>query len=60
MEYLATTSKYNKRSQQTISFATLSKVLVEGERKNEREKSWLLVYSPAIAQESRKRGLHDT
>jgi hypothetical protein len=51
-------NKYNKPSQQAIVCATSSKVLVGGERKEEKEKSWLLCCSPAIAQESRKRGLH--
>jgi hypothetical protein len=35
-----------------------SKILVGGERKEEREGNGLFFYSPAIAQESRKRCLH--
>jgi hypothetical protein len=51
---------YNKPSQQAIVFVMSSKVLVGGERKEEREESGLLCCSPAIAQESRKRDLHGT
>jgi hypothetical protein len=51
-------SKYNKPSQQAIVYAMSSKFLCRGERREEREESWLFPCSPAIAQETRKSSLY--
>jgi hypothetical protein len=59
MALLLHTSKYNKPSQQAIVCAMSSKFLCGGERKEEREESWLFPCSSAIAQETKKSSLHE-